>query len=62
MGTIEAVYNGELIGSSKLVAAEDVGFSLKQMFIENTVLKVVVFFLAVFALTFIISKILFRKR
>ncbi len=62
VGTIEAVYNGELIGSSKLVAAEDVSFSLKQMFIENTVLKVVVFFLAVFALTFIISKILFRKR
>jgi D-alanyl-D-alanine carboxypeptidase (penicillin-binding protein 5/6) len=62
VGTIEAVYNGELIGSSKLVAAEDVSFSLKQMFIENTVLKVVVFFLAVFALKFIISKILFRKR
>lgn len=62
VGTIDAVYNGELIGSSKLIAAEDVKFSLGQMFKESTLMKLLVLSTIVLVLTVLFRIILFRRK
>ncbi|MBP3758987.1 MAG: D-alanyl-D-alanine carboxypeptidase [Firmicutes bacterium] len=62
VGTIEAVYNGELIGSSKLIAAEGVKFSIRQMFKESTLMKLLVFSTIVLVLTVLFRIILFRRK
>lgn len=62
VGTIDAVYNGELIGSSKLIAAEGVKFSIRQMFKESTLMKLLVFSTIVLVLTVLFRIILFRRK
>lgn len=62
VGTIDAVYNGELIGSSKLIAAEDVKFSLGQMFKESTLMKLLVLSTIVLVLTVLFRIILFKRK
>ncbi len=59
VGTIEAVYNGELIGKARLVTAEDVGFSLKLFLLRSPLVKII---LLLVILSLILKRILIKNR
>lgn len=61
LGTIDAIYNGELIGSAKLLSAGDVKLSLGKFLKESTEVKIILFFALIILLSLIFKKILVKK-